>query len=438
MSVDHGSVPKLDTSKTVSSIRKNPITTKSLKCLFADKDETGDVCFIVESERIRAHRCVLAAISSKYKTQFYGSQPDMGDVKVTGSTASAFRKFIELFYLDEIELTTDDIEGVLDLAHQSLVNDFVELCEYFLCEITPAGNLFLGYRLAILYEIEELKDLCELLITKDTMNVFKSEDFIDNCDRNSLLGILKLDTLNCTETEAFDACIEWSKAACLRRNVDPKKAENLRFELDEVITQIRFGSMTIENFVVRQKNYGGIFSQDETNEIFYLIGQLKGFKSEKFNQTPRNLSKKQSKLAACLECSRVLSYKADNRFAEYAMGSILSFTCNRSIRLEGFVVGCSDYDSLYLLLVTMNGSSIHIQIKTSSNVNKERNETTITFDEPIDVDANVLIQILFDIKNLKMSTKYELASKVSADNLKFVFPFVNEDNYVTKLLYNLR
>ncbi|KAG4073797.1 hypothetical protein HA402_001021 [Bradysia odoriphaga] len=287
----------LNTSKTISKVRPNPIAIKSLKQLYADKDETGDVCFIIQSERIRAHRCVLAAISFKYKTQFYGSQPDKGDIEVVGSSASAFRKFIEFFYLDEIVLTTEDIEGVLDLAKQSLVNEFVQLCVDFLIEMTSMDNVFLGYRLAILYDIDELKNLCESLIKKDTVKVLKSEDFIINCDRDLLLTVLKLDTLNCNETEVFDACIEWAKAACKRRNIDPGEMKNLRNELDDAITQIRFGSMTTEEFVIRQRSYGGLFSQDETNEIFYMIGQLKDFKSEKFNQTPRYRST--TKLASC-------------------------------------------------------------------------------------------------------------------------------------------
>ncbi|XP_037052233.1 BTB/POZ domain-containing protein 2-like [Bradysia coprophila] len=438
MSANNGTVLPSDTNAMVSRARPNPIAIESLKQLYEDKDETGDVCFIIGSDRIRAHRCVLAAISSKYKTQFYGSQPDKSDVEVVGTSASAFRKFIEFFYLDEIVLTVEDIEGVLDLAKQSLVNQFVQLCVDFLIEITPLDNMFLGYRLAVLYDIDVLKNLCESLIEKDTVKVLKSEDFIINCDRDLLLTILKLDTLNCRETEAFDACIEWAKAACKRRNVDPDDAENLRHELDDAINQIRFGSMTIEEFVIRQRSYGGLFSQDETNEIFYMIGQLKDFKSEKFNQTPRNRSTTNlaKTSAACVVCNRVISYKPDNSCTEYVMGAILSFTCNHSIRLEGFTVGCCDYEGFYVLLLTLNGRNHHI--KTSSKQKKQKNETTITFDEPVDVERNIVCQILFDFKNLKMSTGYKLATKVSSDNVTFVFDYVNFDDYVTKLLYNLK
>ncbi|KAG4078667.1 hypothetical protein HA402_015257 [Bradysia odoriphaga] len=429
-------VKKPTITKKVSSIRKNPVTIKSLKKLYGDKEETGDVCFIVGAERIRAHRCVLAAISSKYKTQFYGSQPDKGDVTVVGSSASAFKKFIEFFYLDEIVLTTEDIDGVLDLAKQSLVDEFVQLCVDFLIEVTPSDNVFLGYRLAILYDIDELKKLCELRIVKETSKVFKSEDFIINCDSDSLLGILKLDTLNCTEAEAFDACIEWAKAACMRRDDDPEKAENLRYELDGVITQIRFGSMKIEEFVVRQRTYGGIFRQDEINEIFYLIGQLKDFKSEKFNQIPRNRSVKQLLSQACLECNRVLAKRPANYFEEYVMGAALSFTCNRSIIWEGFTVGTCDYANFCVLLLSVN--NIHRPAITSSKQEKEKNETIITFDEPVQINRDDSVKVVFDIDELTMSTSYTLSERVSSGNVTFAFHYNHDDSYVTKLLYSLK
>lgn len=129
---------------------------------------------------------MLAAISSKYKTQFYGSQPDKGDIEVSGLTASAFREFIAFFYLDEVLLTIENIEDVLDLAKQSLVDNLFKSCVDFLFDVTPLDNLCWSYRLAILYhryDIEELKELCELLIEKDTKKLLKSNDFI-NCDRD--------------------------------------------------------------------------------------------------------------------------------------------------------------------------------------------------------------------------------------------------------------
>ena len=47
------------------------------------RDETGDVAFIVETEKIRVHRWVLAAASTKFKVQFYGPKADQGDIRIS-------------------------------------------------------------------------------------------------------------------------------------------------------------------------------------------------------------------------------------------------------------------------------------------------------------------------------------------------------------------
>ena len=57
--------------------------------------------------------------------------------------------------------------------------------------------------------------------------------------------------------------------------------------LSDAITQIRFSSMTAEEFAEIHSKYKRFFTNKESIEIFFMIGKLKGFKSKRFNQTPR-------------------------------------------------------------------------------------------------------------------------------------------------------
>ncbi|XP_037052230.1 BTB/POZ domain-containing protein 2-like [Bradysia coprophila] len=446
MCVTNSTVSPPCTNSTVSSLRKNRLVTKSLKKLYEDRDKTGDVCFIVGSTRIRAHRCVLASISSKYETQFYGCQPDKGDVIVPEEHSPyAFIKFIQLFYLDEILMTTKVVEEVLVLAKQSRVGAFVQLCVDFLIDVAPLGNVFLGYRLALFYDFVQLKDLCESIIKRDTVKIFQSEDFIVNCDFDSLLSVLKLDTLNCKESEAFNACIKWAKDACKRNNTDPEEAENLRIELDNIITEIRFRSMTIEEFANIHRSNGQFFSPDEINEIIYLIGKVKSYKSAIFNQRPRNSSEKTISIACSelslrtnrRECNRVLSY-SPVYYTSFLATSYMSFYCDHSIRLEGFTVGCSEYERVAEPVLTFNGLRNNRRIP--SMMKKEINKTIVTFDKPIDVSPNQKIGILCSITDITVKRIYEWAAGVSMGSVSFMFDNnnVNNDNFVTALLYKLK
>lgn len=254
--------------------------------LYSSRDKHGDIVFIVESERIRAHRYVLASASPKYAAQFYGLQPDEGEIHVPNVLASAFNEFLQLFYKDAINLTPGNIEAVLDLAKQSLVDEFVGTCVRFIREKIIRQNVCEAYRLAILYDLQSLRIHCEEKIGASTKNVFASDGFLQ-CSQEMLLHILKLDCFNCMELNVFNACVAWAREVCKRQNIDDKDTKHLRDALGNVIHQIRFASIKVEQFVEVHKSLKGFFTPDESIEIMYMIGHLKGFKSELFNNNHR-------------------------------------------------------------------------------------------------------------------------------------------------------
>lgn len=261
-------------------------TKQTLDQLYLDRDETGDITFIVDSQRIRAHRWVLAAASPKFKAQFYGSHPDGSEIPLPNVSASAFDEFLQFFYKESITLTIENIETVLDLAKQSLVDEFVTNCINFIESKTTLQNVCWSYRLAVMYGIESLRNKCERQISNDTNELFASLAFV-KCDHEILLQILKLNVMNCTEKNVFDACLAWAHVQCKQTNLNAKNPANLRNVLGDAIYQLRFASMSIEEFAASYKLVEGLFMENEIVEILYMIGQLDGFKSQKFNQTPR-------------------------------------------------------------------------------------------------------------------------------------------------------
>lgn len=56
-------------------------------------------------------------------------------------------------------MTEENIEDVLNLAKLSLVDEFYKECVRFLAELLTLNNLCWIYQLAIVYDIENLKDV---------------------------------------------------------------------------------------------------------------------------------------------------------------------------------------------------------------------------------------------------------------------------------------
>lgn len=116
------------------------------------------------------------------------------------------------------------------------------------------------------------------MISLRANELFAGESF-KQCDHEMLVRILKLDSLRCIEAELFDACIAWARVACLEKHVDASQPTNLRAELGDAITQVRFSSMKFDEFVVRHRKLDGFFTLEESNEIFFMIGKVDGFES---------------------------------------------------------------------------------------------------------------------------------------------------------------
>lgn len=152
-------------------------------------------------------------------------------------------------------------------------------------KVITVNKLCWAYNLAISHNIKKLKDHCEQQISVNTKNVFACKDFI-KCDHDVLIGIVKLNSLHCKEIEIFDACIAWAKEMCRRKSKECKNMKYLRAELADVITQIRFCSMTIEEFAeICNRKYEGFFTTNDKNEILCMYSR--DYKSERFNQIPR-------------------------------------------------------------------------------------------------------------------------------------------------------
>lgn len=253
--------------------------------LYADRETTGDVTFIVESECVFAHRLVLASLSLKYEAQFFGSHPDEGDIYVEDISAAAFNEFIKFLYLEDADFTLENIEEILHIAKQCLVEHVVTKCGIFLIDVMTDDNLLWIYRVSIFYDVKPVRDLCEINIRIEP-NIFDSKEFLE-CDHEMLLHILNIKDLKFKEMDVLQGCISWAKAACRRKNLDAENMKNVRNELGDAIFLIQFWTLTLREFVRIYKTHVELLTSDEFIEITCIMGSLPEFASEKFKENNR-------------------------------------------------------------------------------------------------------------------------------------------------------
>lgn len=400
----------LDYRTKASNVRRNPCLQAAKEKLYADRNKTGDVKFSVGSEVIPAHRCVLAALSPKYETEFYGSLPESGLVKIKDVSSAAFNEFLQFFYAVDVTLTIENIEDVFHLAKQSLNEKIVNECTDFLLEIIALDKICWCYHLALLHDLKLLREFCEDHIGCNIKVIFETEDFL-SCKRDVLHEILKLDTLNCTEMDVFNACIAWAQESCKRKKVDRKGfAPNvfcLRTALgDEIVEQIRFCVMSIEQFAAIDKKYSGFLSVQESNEIYRVIGKATNGKSSRFTTTPRvpkTISTIRSKddvaSSKTIQCSFIDKVKSSS--GNPSESDSIAFLCDKTILLNGFMV-CNKFADQFIIDIETGTRYLkdykHTAWPTTSIT---REFTKVMFAEPIQVNRNERCLITAKSKHFK-------------------------------------
>ncbi|XP_055326193.1 BTB/POZ domain-containing protein 6-A-like [Sitodiplosis mosellana] len=274
--------PKTADEKTEEETH-NGIPMDSVKSLYLD-DSTADVNFVFESEDVRvpAHKAMLAAASDVFTKMFYGDLPEEGDVKIVDTTAKAFKVFLQFFYLSKVKSREENAAEVMALGHKYNVARCTQICVDLLKKRLHIDNVCHSLSLAILFDLDELKQSCEEMIARNTMAVFKSHNFLES-SKSVLAKILGMDILKCREKDVFEACMAWTKYTSKQNDLTKEIVEA---HLGSSFYKIRFRSMTIKEFGALSLVYGAIFSLDQYKEIVHMIS-CPGFKPTLFNNNFR-------------------------------------------------------------------------------------------------------------------------------------------------------
>lgn len=406
-------------------IRKNPVVHQHLlgKRMYSNRDITGDVTFKVGATEFKAHKSVLAALSSKYMAQFYSDYPVEDPVKVKDISATAFEKTLQFFYLDEVELSHKDIEDVLTLTAESLEACYNE-CFNYLGETLSIDNVCQSYHLAVKYSNNDLIERCERKISLHTEEVFSSDGFL-SCTLGDLFNILQLNSLNSKETQIFEAVILWAKNACTGNGLDCEKMENLRKTLTgsnlpgDLLHQIRFGVMTIQEFMNHYKKYKDLFTEDEREEILYTIAKVTDSKPKRFSDEPRDAVYRKWDEKESIECNRILNETRTETFRFNSNKT--TFVSDKPILLGGFFCGSllqrGEKCVMTNVTIVREQKQDHTDRKPLINTTekltfKQNQEAFVKLQSPILIKPNLIYEIQIDLKEGVCVKNYLYKEKV--------------------------
>ncbi|XP_031633929.1 kelch-like protein 13 [Contarinia nasturtii] len=338
------------------------------------ESELADVRFVFkladgQYEHIPAHKLLLKSVSDVFRTMFNETWKEKEEVDIVDASAVEFKEFLQFFYFEQVTLTTKNVAKVMYLGDKYNVAGCLDVCEQFLINSQNDENLFQNYELGIFFNQTKLKKYCETAIAFDTKNVLTSGNFME-CDRKVLSHILNIDSLSCSESELFEACMEWTKTAA---NADNLTREAVEQQLGNLLYEIRFKSMSPQQFANITSLYGNLFSSDEYRDIIQstLVPDFEpNMFSNKFRIPLENLQWNEREQ---ITCDRLMAFEFLKK--PYYIKNIEKtiFSVNQPMMLKQITCSkLSKYESTEYYVMEELATEIKIvQINESAPSNKE-------------------------------------------------------------------
>ncbi|KRF99758.1 uncharacterized protein Dwil_GK27530 [Drosophila willistoni] len=174
----------------------------------------ADVEFLVEEQKLPAHRVVLAVRSEYFRALLYGGMSESTQRQIQLDVRlDLFKLLLEYIYTGNLLLTTmkeDVVFDMLGTADQYGFHDLQLAISKYLTQSLTLKNVCVVLDAARLNNLEDLTEAC-LSFMDDNASDLLQEKSLSLLSRESLEVVLHRDSFYATEEEIFQGVLKWSR-----------------------------------------------------------------------------------------------------------------------------------------------------------------------------------------------------------------------------------
>ncbi|KAL9968618.1 hypothetical protein ACROYT_G020730 [Oculina patagonica] len=174
---------------------------------FSEPWEDSDVILVVEDEKFHVHRLILSMNSPVFKAMFKSQfkESTANEIPLPEKKASEVLDFLKQIYFqyieERVEVTMENIEHLLKLSDEYQVKLVFNPCVKFLeDQLKTKANVMKILTLAELYNLDNVRQSCNDLLTDMTLNSMSEIVHLQDLDRDRLQSLL---TQRIERLEAF-------------------------------------------------------------------------------------------------------------------------------------------------------------------------------------------------------------------------------------------
>uniref|UniRef100_A0A1Q3FF41 BTB/POZ domain-containing protein 9 n=1 Tax=Culex tarsalis TaxID=7177 RepID=A0A1Q3FF41_CULTA len=201
----------------------------------------SDVTFIVEDEKLPAHRVILAARSEYFRALLYGglSESSQHEIRLK-IPLKAFKALLKYIYSGSMSLAQMKEENILDtlgLANQYGFTDLEMAISDYLRQVLSLNNVCAILDAAKLFGLEGLTNVCHAFLDRNAGEILQHDTF-RTLSEDSICSLLLRDSFFAPEVQIFQAVYDWCKC-----NADASGS------VENVVSKVRFSLMTLEQLL---------------------------------------------------------------------------------------------------------------------------------------------------------------------------------------------
>ncbi|ELU17574.1 hypothetical protein CAPTEDRAFT_106809, partial [Capitella teleta] len=167
-----------------------------------------------DDSTISCHKLILIAASPYFETMFQSGlkESQEQEVELKFSDADTIRMLVEYIYSNEIEITEDNVETLVDASELLLLKDLKISCEDFFVKMLNSSNCSKLRLLGTKYDLRNLIASTFEFIALHFEDVVNSRDF-DQLAEEDVLEVISDDRLVAkNEGVVFEAVVRWVEA----------------------------------------------------------------------------------------------------------------------------------------------------------------------------------------------------------------------------------
>jgi len=188
--------------------------------------------------------------------------------------------FYSYIYTEKAKITASNAGPLMFAAKKYLITGLSSACLEVLGKSIGPDTVCTILEHVVLFGEDNLKEKCLAFISANADLVLNTDAFM-NMSHDVLKVVVGLKALCTSEKQVFESCVRWAKHQLLESGNESPTDEEIRQQLGSVLYEIRFPTMTAEEFA-KLTAHSQILTEGEKNGVFVYIATKEKLGSFRF------------------------------------------------------------------------------------------------------------------------------------------------------------